>query len=113
MPRSTNRCRSETPLPKTASAAEKTRPILSCRKVQKANGTKPEHGTWDPFVIYEDGLFKMWYRGNLYFNRVNGKSQANILGKGGGYIVAPAHHIQDNTPLENIFALFEAVKELG
>jgi hypothetical protein len=21
-------------------------------------------GTWDPFVIYEDGLFKMWYGGN-------------------------------------------------
>jgi uroporphyrinogen decarboxylase len=41
------------------------------------------------------------------------KRIANILGKGGGYIVAPAHHIQDDTPLENIFALFEAVKELG
>ena len=31
----------------------------------------------------------------------------------GGYIVALAHHIQDDTPLENIFALFEAVKESG
>ena len=41
------------------------------------------------------------------------KRIANILGKGGGYIVAPAHHIQDDTTLENIFALFEAVKELG
>ena len=41
------------------------------------------------------------------------KRIANILGKAGGYIVAPAHHIQDDTPLENIFALFEAVKELG
>lgn len=39
------------------------------------------------------------------------KRIANILGKGGGYIVAPAHHIQDDTPLENIFALFEAVRE--
>jgi len=41
------------------------------------------------------------------------KRIANIMGKGGGYIVAPAHHIQNDTPLENIFALFEAVKELG
>ena len=41
------------------------------------------------------------------------KRRAAILGKGGGYIVAPAHNIQDDTPLENIFALFEAVKELG
>ena len=22
------------------------------------------HGTWDPFVIYEDGKFKMWFGGN-------------------------------------------------
>lgn len=41
------------------------------------------------------------------------KRIASILGKGGGYIVAPAHHIQNDTPLENIFALFEAVRELG
>ena len=36
----------------------------------------------------------------------------SILGRNGGYIVAPAHNIQPDTPLENIFALFEAVKEL-
>ena len=28
------------------------------------------------------------------------------LGKGGGYILAPAHHIQADTPLENILALY-------
>lgn len=41
------------------------------------------------------------------------KRRIQILGKGGGYIVAPAHNIQDDTPLENIFALFLAVKEAG
>jgi uroporphyrinogen decarboxylase len=41
------------------------------------------------------------------------KRRIKILGKGGGYIVAPAHNIQDDTPLENIFALYEAVKEAG
>jgi uroporphyrinogen-III decarboxylase len=40
----------------------------------------------------------------------NVKEKISILGKGGGYIVAPAHNIQLDTPLENIFALFEAVK---
>jgi uroporphyrinogen decarboxylase len=35
-----------------------------------------------------------------------------ILGDGGGYIIAPAHNIQDDTPTENILALFEAVKEI-
>lgn len=40
------------------------------------------------------------------------KRRANILGKGGGYIIAPAHNIQADTPIENILAFFEAVKEL-
>ncbi len=41
------------------------------------------------------------------------RRRMEILGRGGGYIVAPAHNIQDDTPVENIFALFEAVKEAG
>lgn len=34
-----------------------------------------------------------------------------ILGKDGGYIVAPAHNIQDDTSVENILAMVEAVKD--
>jgi uroporphyrinogen decarboxylase len=34
----------------------------------------------------------------------------DILGEGGGYVVAPAHNIQDDTPTENILAVFEAVQ---
>jgi uroporphyrinogen decarboxylase len=34
-----------------------------------------------------------------------------ILGRGGGYIMAPAHNIQPDTPVSNILALFEAVTE--
>lgn len=34
----------------------------------------------------------------------------DILGKNGGYLVAPAHNIQDDTPVENILAFFDAVK---
>lgn len=41
------------------------------------------------------------------------KRRYSILGKGGGFLMAPAHNIQSDTPLENIFALFEAVKEIG
>ncbi len=41
------------------------------------------------------------------------KRIAAILGKGGGYIAAPAHNIQDDTPVENVIALFDAVKEMG
>jgi hypothetical protein len=39
----------------------------------------------------------------------NQKRRDKILSKGGGYIVAPAHNIQDNTRVENTLALFEAV----
>jgi uroporphyrinogen decarboxylase len=40
------------------------------------------------------------------------KRRVEILGKGGGYIIAPAHNIQDDTPVENIIAFFEAVQGL-
>jgi uroporphyrinogen decarboxylase len=35
---------------------------------------------------------------------------SKILGKNGGYIIAPAHNIQDDTPVENVLAFFEAAK---
>ena len=38
--------------------------------------------------------------------------RAEILGKDGGYIIAPAHNIQEDTSVENIVALFDAVKQL-
>jgi uroporphyrinogen decarboxylase len=38
---------------------------------------------------------------------------ADILGKDGGYIVAPAHNLQDDTPLGNVMAFFEATLYTG
>jgi len=38
--------------------------------------------------------------------------RAEILGKEGGYIIAPAHNIQEDTPVENILAFTDAVKAL-
>jgi len=35
-------------------------PVLRCG----VPGSWAEHGTWDPFVRYEDGKFKLWYGGN-------------------------------------------------
>jgi len=34
-------------------------------------------------------------------------------GKKGGFIIAPSHNIQPNTPLENIYAYFKAIKKYG
>jgi uroporphyrinogen decarboxylase len=36
-----------------------------------------------------------------------------ILGEGGGYIVASCHNLQPNTPVENVLAMYEAVREAG
>lgn len=36
-----------------------------------------------------------------------------FLGRGGGYILAPAHNIQPDVPPENILALFDCAVEMG
>ncbi len=41
------------------------------------------------------------------------KRIASVLGEGGGYIAAPAHNIQPDTSVENILAMFDAIKELA
>jgi len=38
------------------------------------------------------------------------EKRINILGKDGGYIIAPAHNIQNDTSVENVLAFFDAVK---
>ena len=38
---------------------------------------------------------------------------SNIYSENGGYIIAPAHNIQDDTSIENILTFFKAVKELS
>ncbi len=38
------------------------------------------------------------------------REKIDILGKGGGYLVAPAHIIQADTPVENVEAFINAVK---
>jgi uroporphyrinogen decarboxylase len=37
----------------------------------------------------------------------------DILGRGGGYILAPCHNIQAVSPAENVVALYEAAYEAG
>jgi len=41
------------------------------------------------------------------------KRIASILGNGGGYILAPAHNVQPDTPVENVLAMYDAVREMG
>jgi len=41
------------------------------------------------------------------------KQRIRAAGKGGGFVIAPAHNIQPDTSLENIYAMYEAVKKYG
>ena len=41
------------------------------------------------------------------------KAKIEVLGRGGGYMVAPAHIIQAETPLENVEAFINAVQKHG
>ncbi len=41
------------------------------------------------------------------------KAKIGVLGRGGGYMCAPAHIIQSDTPLENVEAFINAVKKHG
>jgi len=41
------------------------------------------------------------------------KAKIEVLGRGGGYMVAPAHIIQADTSMENVEAFINAVKKHG
>ncbi len=41
------------------------------------------------------------------------KAKIEVLGRGGGYMCAPAHIIQSDTPMENVEAFINAVKKHG
>jgi len=41
------------------------------------------------------------------------RTNIEILGAGGGYIVAPCHNIQAVSPPENVVAMYEAAQEFG
>jgi len=43
----------------------------------------------------------------------NVKETLEIMKPGGGYVMAPTHMIQDNSPLENVLAAYEAAIEYG
>jgi len=41
------------------------------------------------------------------------RENIDILGEGGGYILAPCHNLQPVTPLENIVAMYEEAYNYG
>lgn len=52
-------------------------------------------------------------RGSVEDVKEEVKTRIAELGGGGGYLLAPAHDIQADVPVENTLALFEAAKQTG
>jgi uroporphyrinogen decarboxylase len=51
--------------------------------------------------------------GNVEEVRQEVADNLQILGNGGGYILAPCHNIQSITPVENVIAMYETSFRLG
>ena len=82
---------------------------------------QPEAAEMDPAGLKAEFGEKMCFHGTistqktLPFGKVEDvarevKERIKTVGKGGGLIVAPAHNFQPDTPIENILALYEAVR---
>lgn len=80
-----------------------------------ATGMGPKHlkKTWGDKLIFFGGIDvqELLPKGTPDKVRSETRRVKSILGKEGGYITATAHNIQDDTPVENIRAFFEAAKE--
>jgi uroporphyrinogen decarboxylase len=44
---------------------------------------------------------------------MNVRETLEVMMPGGGYILAPTHQIQDNTPTVNVLAMYEAGRKYG
>ncbi|SDM22716.1 uroporphyrinogen decarboxylase family protein [Halarsenatibacter silvermanii] len=78
---------------------------MDMKKIKKNyGGSLSFHGGID--------LQKTLPRGSPAEVREEARKRCQVLGRGGGYICAPAHHVQSDTPLGNIIALYTADREL-
>lgn len=80
-----------------------------------AKGMEPEFlkNTYGKELVFFGGIDvqELLPYGNPQTIKNEVRRRIDILGKGGGYIIAPAHNIQPDTPVENILAFFEAVSD--
>lgn len=57
-------------------------------------------------------IIKTLPRGTIDDVKAEVSERIRVLGKGGGYILASSHHIQSDTPLENVFAMYDLPNRL-
>ncbi|MBI4670999.1 MAG: hypothetical protein HY741_04950 [Chloroflexi bacterium] len=75
-------------------------PGMECNRLKRDFGARLSfHGGLD--------IIKTLPRGRVDEVRAEVRERVNILGAQGGYVMASSHHIQSDTPVENILAMYE------
>jgi uroporphyrinogen decarboxylase len=73
---------------------------MECNRLKRDFGARLSfHGGID--------IIKTLPRGTTDDVRAEVRDRVHILGEGGGYVMASSHHIQSDTPIENILAMYE------
>ena len=84
-------------------------PVQTSAKGMEPSGLKQAFG--DKIIFWggvdEQYILPKGTKADIY---AEVEKMIGIMGKGGGYIVAPGHNIQDDTPPENVVAMYEAVR---
>ncbi|MCC7161799.1 MAG: hypothetical protein IT331_04855 [Anaerolineae bacterium] len=75
-------------------------PGMECERLKRDFGDRIAfHGGID--------IIKTLPRGTVEDVRAEVRDRVQILGANGGYVMCSSHHIQSDTPLENIFAMYD------
>jgi uroporphyrinogen decarboxylase len=79
---------------------------MDCRELKQRFGSK---------VVFHGGVDEQQVLpyGNVEDVREEVLARIAALGPGGGYILAPAHNLQDDVPPQNVAAMFDAAREYG
>ncbi len=81
-------------------------PIQPDAKGMEARRLKDEFGARLTFHGGVD-IIQTLPRGTPDEVRAEVRERVNVLGKGGGYILCSSHHLQPDTPVENILAMYD------
>jgi uroporphyrinogen decarboxylase len=81
-----------------------------------AKGMEPEtlKAQYGDLLTFHGGIdiIKTLPRGTTEQVQQEVQARVEILGQGGGYIMGSSHHIQPDTPLENVLAMYDPALRL-